>query len=210
MSDEFEYEKHERLRGKVANEADSVLWTFKAYYEAADYYSKRQDWIDLAIFVISALLTVALVWGVLPDIFLISLALTSAVATGYRRAASPGDRAEEFYRAANGYHRLFDDFRDYIVLELADSSNDLDELETRYRELAARRRDLNEDTPNITSKWYDRLDESVYDEVSTTAEAKERLTDEADLLPPDRPHDLSEEEVKDRVAGDGSVGKNKE
>jgi len=41
MTDDFDYEQHERLRGRVANEADSVLWTFKAYYEGADWYTRN-------------------------------------------------------------------------------------------------------------------------------------------------------------------------
>lgn len=180
MSKDFD-EAHERLRGRVANEADSVLWTYKAYYEGADWYAKRDRHLDWLVFGISGLLTIALIWGQVPQIVLISLAILSSVTVGYRRMATPGDRAENFYRAANAYQRLFDDFRDYIQLELADQTNDIEELKERYRELASRRRNLNEDMPDVTSKWYNELDESIYDEVSTTEEAKERLTGEAEF-----------------------------
>lgn len=205
MTDDFDYEGHERLRERVANEADSVLWTFKAYYEGADWYSKWDRRLDWLVFGISALLTIALIWGQVPQIVLIALAIVSSAIVGYRRMADPSDRAENFYRAANGYQRLFDDFRDYIQLELADDTNDIDDLQSRYRELASRRRNLNEDMPDVSSRWYERLDDSIYEDVSTTKEAKQELTGEAQFEPPESHHDPSNEEVKDRVTGDAEL-----
>lgn len=199
MAEDLDHEAHERLRSRVANEADSVLWTYKAYYEGADWYSKWDRRLDWLVFAISALLTVVLIWGQVPQIILVGLAVVSSVIVGYRRMSNPGDRAENFYRAANAYQRLFDDFRDYIQLELANKNNDIENLEDRYRELASRRRNLNEDMPDITSKWYDRLDDSIYEEVTTTGEAKERLAGEAEIEPPDRHHNLTDEEVKSRM-----------
>ena len=198
MSHDFDYEAHERLRERVANEADSVLWTFKAYYEGADWYSKWDRRLDWLVFGISALLTIALIWSQVPQIVLISLAILSSAIVGYRRMADPGDKAENFYRAANAYQRLFDDFRDYIQLELADETNDIDELQSRYRELASQRRNLNEDMPDVRSRWYERLDDSIYEEISTTDEAKQELTGKARIEPQKNYHDLSKEEIKDR------------
>jgi len=208
MTEDFDYEAHERLRGRVANEADSVLWTYKAYYEGADWYAKRDRHLDWLVFGLSGFLTIAIIWGQLPQVLLISLAILSSVTVGYRRMATPGDRAENFYRAANAYQRLFDDFRDYIQLELADQTNDIEELKDKYRELASRRRNLNEDMPDVTSKWYNELDESIYDEVSTTEEAKERIAGEAEFSHPDAPHGLSEEEIKDRMANSADMAEN--
>ncbi|MFC4359256.1 SLATT domain-containing protein [Halobium salinum] len=178
---DFDYEVHERLRSRVANAADSVLWTFKAFYRAADFYRKvdlASDWI---VFGISALLTTALIWGSTPRIWLIGLAILTAVLSGFRRMIKPGKKADEYYRAANAYHRLFDDFRDYIELDLADESTGLETMQERYRELAERRQDLNENQPDVTSRWYQKLDDSVYDEIGTTDEAKENLTGDACL-----------------------------
>lgn len=209
MDNSFDYEKHERLRKKVANEADSVLWTFKACYKAADYYSKIQKVIDIAVFSFSAVISYGLVAKTIPSNFLVLLALASTIITGYKRAASPENRAEEFYRAANSYQRLFDEFMEYISLELADDSNELDELVSRYEALAARRRELNEDTPNMTSKWYNKLDESVYEEVSTSPKAEKKLTSQAQLEPPDPPHNIPDEEVSQNLAEDANLTREK-
>lgn len=203
--DDFDYSAHERLRGRVANEADSVLWTFKAYYEGADYYTKLDRIFDWGVFGIAALLTIALIWDNTPDLILIGLSIVTAVISGYRRMAEPADKADSFYRAAHAYHRLFDDFRDFIQLELADEGVGLEEMKRRYDELAERRRDLNEDMPEVTSKWYDRLDESVYNQVETSDKAKDRLTGEAELFEAKECHNKSEEEVKDELTSDAEL-----
>lgn len=205
MTDDFDYDQHERLRGRVATEADSVLWTFKAYYEGADRYTKRDRWMDLGVFGISGVLTFALIWDSAPQILLIGLAITTAVMSGYRRMADPGDRADEYYRAAHAYQRLFGDFRDFIQLELANKETGLDEMHERYYELAERRRNLNEEMPEVTSTWYENLDDSVYNEIETTTGDKERLAGEAKLIDGSVEHDLSDEEVKTRLTADAKL-----
>lgn len=206
MTDEdFDYEAHERLRERVANEADSVLWTFKAYYVGADWYSKMDRRLDWFVFGVAGLLTIALIWDSTPQFVLIGLAITTAIVSGYRRMADPGDKAENYYRAAHAYQRLFDDLRDFVKLELAKKDVGLDHMESRYEDLAERRRNLNEDMPEVTSRWYEKLDESIYDEVDTTEKAKERLTGEAQMYPPGPNHSLSDEEVADRLADEAEL-----
>jgi len=209
MTDDFDYEAHERLRERVANEADSVLWTFKAYYVGADWYSKWDRRSDWAVFGIAGLLTITLIWDSLPTIIPITLAITTAVISGYQRMANPGDTAENYYRAAHAYQRLFDDFRDFIKLELAKEETGLDEMEERYHELAVRRRNLNEDMPDVTEKWYDELDDSIYDEVGTHKEAKERLTGEAKLIDKLPNRDL-DDSVTDQIAGEAKLSDEEE
>jgi hypothetical protein len=181
MTSDFDYEAHERLRERVANVADSALWTYKAYYRAADFYSKVDKASDWGIFGVSALLTTALIWDQVPHIVLIGLAILTAALAGFRRMISPGDRAKEYYKAADAYQRLFDNLRDFIKLELADEETGLENMKQRYRELAETRKNLNEDMPKLTSRWYEKLDDSIYDEVETTEQAKQQLTGEADL-----------------------------
>lgn len=209
MAENFDYEAHERLRERVANEADSVLWTFKAYYVGADWYSKWDRRSDWAVFGIAGLLTITLIWDSVPMIIPIALAITTAVISGYQRMANPGDTAENYYRAAHAYQRLFDDFRDFIKLELGKEETGLDEMEERYRELAARRRNLNEDMPDVTNKWYDELDDSIYDEVGTHEEAKERLTGEVKLIDKSPNRDL-DDSVTDRIAGEAKLSEEEE
>lgn len=207
MGDEdIDYEAHERLRERVATEADSVLWTFKAYYVGADWYAKWDRRFDWAVFGIAGLLTIALIWNSTPQIILIALAITTAVISGYQRMANPGDTAENYYRAAHAYQRLFDDFRDFIKLELAQEQTGLEAMEKRYSELAERRRNLNEDMPEVTSKWYNELDDSIYDEIGTHEEAKEHLTGETKLVEESLDRDIGES-AKEQLSGDAKLHK---
>jgi hypothetical protein len=201
--DDFDYEEHERLRDRVANEADSVLWTYKAYYKGANWYAKLDRWLDWSVFGIAALLTVGLIWKSTPQILLITLAIVTAVVSGYRRMANPGETADNYYRAANAYQRLFDDFRDFINLELANKETGLGDMESRYYELARRRRNLNEDMPDFDSKWYDKLDESIYEEIDTDEEAKQQLTGDA-KLGDELDRELSESQ-KDKLTGSAKM-----
>ncbi|MFB6185515.1 MAG: hypothetical protein ABEI86_01435 [Halobacteriaceae archaeon] len=104
------------------------------------------------------------------------------------------------------YQRLFDDFRDFIKLELAKKETGLETMEKRYSELAERRRNLNEDMPEVTSKWYNKLDDSIYDEIDTHEQAKERLTGEVKLVEESLDRDL-DESAKERLTGDANLNK---
>jgi hypothetical protein len=83
-------------------------------------------------------------------------------------------------------------------------------MQERYEELAERRRNLNEDMPEVTSKWYENLGDSIYDEVGTTKKDKERLTGEAKLIDGNARHELNEDEVKDRLTGDAELDPSRE
>lgn len=173
--DEFDYEVHERLRKRTANKMDSVLWTEKAHFKAADWYAKwgrRMDWI---ITFAAGGLTAGLLWEATPQILLIGVAIFTAVLSGYKTAAKPQKKAENHYKAANAYLKLRDDFRDFVKLELTDESVGLDRMRQIFEKLSQRRQDLNDDMPSMSSRWYEELDDSIYDQIETTDEARERL-----------------------------------
>lgn len=174
--DDFDYEAHERLRERVVNKTDSALWTYKSHYEAADWYSafnKKISWITTAI---AGILTVSLIWRILPDYALVLLAIATAALSGYKTAAKPEKKSYEHYNAGDAYHRLFIDLNDFIKLQLADTSYGLEKMEERFWELSERHQTLNEEMPNIESKWYERLDEEeIRSQTQTTEETKKAL-----------------------------------
>ncbi|QKQ98279.1 SLATT domain-containing protein [Candidatus Nanohaloarchaea archaeon] len=175
--DDFDYEAHERLRERVANKADSALWAYKSHYEAADWYSsfsKKISWITTAT---AGILTVSLIWRVLPDYALVLLAIATAALSGYKTAAKPEKKSYEHYNAGDAYHRLFIDFNDFTKLQLADESYGLENMKERFWELSDRHQNLNEEMPNIASKWYERLhEEEIRSQTQTTEETKKALT----------------------------------
>lgn len=50
-----------------------------------------------------------------------------------------------------------------------------EELLDEFEALAERYRNLNEHMPQLQSKWFEELDESIYCEIETTDGAKEQL-----------------------------------
>jgi hypothetical protein len=178
MSDEnYDVDAHERLRERVANKADSALWTYKAHFEAADWYkkfSKQANWVTTAA---AGILTVALIWKIVPNYVLVLLAISTAAISGYKTASKPEKSAYDHYKAADAYQKLYVDFVDFIYLKLADDTVDLDEKKERFWELSERHQSLNEEMPNMTSKWYERLDgDEIRKQAETTDEMKEALT----------------------------------
>jgi len=165
---------HERLVDRTLNGADSVLWTYKAHFEAADSFTRRSRWLDLGTTIGAAVVTTALVWNSFPN-WAIGAAILTAVASGYKTATEPQKKAGANYRAGEAYHKLFNKYRDFIALDIQEESSDLDELRSRYDELEERRRELNDNMPNLHRKWYDKLDESIYAEIRTTESAKAHL-----------------------------------
>lgn len=165
---------HEQLVDRTINAADNVLWTYKAHFEAADSFSNRSRRLDLGTTIGAALVTMALVWGEFPD-FTIGVAILTAVISGYKTATEPRKKADSNYRAGEAYHKLFNLYCDFIALELQKDPPDVDALRCRYEKLEERRRELNDDMPNLHRKWYDNLDESIYEEIRTTESAKNHL-----------------------------------
>ena len=178
MSEEnYDVEDHERLRDRVANKADSALWTYKAHFGAADWYkkfSKRANWATTAI---AGVLTISLIWEVVPNYVLVILAILTASISGYKTASKPEKTAYDHYKAADAYQKLYIDFIDFIYIKLSDDTVSFDEKKERFWELSERHQSLNEEMPNMTSKWYKQLDEDeIRKQAETTEEMKEALT----------------------------------
>lgn len=173
--EEGEQSKWNRLDDRVANSMDSILYTYKMHFAAADYYRKWGRCLDFLTAAFAALLTTALIWSYLPAPLPVGLAIVTASISGAKTAWKPQSQADAHYRAGEAYHKLFDEFRDFTKLDLP-TRGDYASLESQYRELNERRRELNEDMPQLESKWYNKLDEeNIYSEVETTPESRRKL-----------------------------------
>lgn len=186
---DFDYDTHERLRNRVANMADNVLWTFKQHYTAASFYGYIGLVADIATALLGGILTYTLIWESISWRWMVGMTVVIAIISGFKVASKPQKRAEAHSKAGFAYHKLFDELKDFIELELADKSIGLKTMEERYGELSVNRRKLNNEMPNISSVWYrwlkfsQRLSRSsIYEEIETTEEAKERLTGNAKLV----------------------------
>jgi hypothetical protein len=83
-------------------------------------------------------------------------------------------------------------------------------MEECYRELAAQRRKLNEDMPEVTSRWYEELNGSIYEEVDSHEEAKERLIGEAKLIDSLADEGTESDDVEECLTGSARIEQNDE
>lgn len=211
MTGDFDYEAHERLRSRVANCMDSVLWTYKQNFKAASVYGMLDLGLDAVSTLFAGLLTYSLVWEAWSTSTMTALAIGIAVISGFKTAARPQKRSSNHYKAANTYHTLFEEFRDYVVLDLADKSTGLEKMRTRFEELSERRIELNKETPDVSSFWYRWLslsnrvwNKSIYDEIGTSEQARKRLTSDAKLIDSETPKQANES-GKDRLTGEANL-----
>jgi hypothetical protein len=211
--DDFDYEQHERLRSRVANNMDSLLWTFKQHYTAGDIYSRIDIGITALSAVLAGILTYSLIWENAMSVdWMVGITISIAVLTGFSTAARPQKRAEAHFDAGGEYHDLFERFRDYTQIKLADKDYGLESMETEYRRLAEERREMNKNRQDLSSIWYYWLKlyhsisgQSVYDEIGTSEEDKKRLTGEAKLVGNAPTTDTADEEAMQELTGDAEV-----
>lgn len=213
MGDEdFDYEAHERLRTRVANKMDSLLWTYKQHYKAGGVYAGINKAADISSTVLAGVLTYALIWEVFSIPVMTVLAVGIAVISGFKTAARPQKQSEDHYRAAAAFQRLFDEFRDFTTLDLADKDYGLENMREDFEELAAERRELNENQEDISSIWYYWLklsyrirSGSPYQEIGTSDTAKRKLAGEARLTGKKPGQENVNEETKDQLTGEASI-----
>jgi hypothetical protein len=140
------------------------------------------------------------------------LAVGIAVISGFRTAARPQKQSEDHYRAGAAFQRLFDEFRDFTTLDLADKDYGLENMREDFEELAAERRELNENQEDISSIWYYWLklsyrirSGSPYQEIGTSDTAKRKLAGEARLTGKKPGQENVNEETKDQLTGEASI-----
>lgn len=176
--DKLDPEAYQGLKQRTLNVTDSVLRTHKSHFEAADTYDKIDTIVNVLVAFFATVVTGSLIWSAVPEIVPILLSLVTAGLSGIKTAFNPGHKARLNNRAGESYLRLFDDFRDFIEIEMLPEEEMTDDLYHRYIELQERRQDLNNQYPSLHRYWYDRLDEEkIYDEIETTEEAHERLVE---------------------------------
>ena len=213
--DDFDYEEHGRLRTRVANKMDGLLWTYKQHYKAGGVYAGINQLADVLSTVLAGILTYALIWEAFSIQVMTVLAVGIAVISGFRTAARPQKQSKDHYRAAAAYQRLFDEFRDFATLDLADEKYGLKNMREDFEELAAEKRELNENQEDISSIWYYWLklsyrirDGSPYQEIGTSDTARRELTGEAKLTGKKPGQDTVDEETKDQLTGEASMDEN--
>lgn len=173
-----------KLRYRAENKADSICFTYKQHFAAANFYRALSRALDGVMFGAAALILATNFWGVMPNRYIAIPAILIAGITGYRRGTNLGDRAEEFRRSARRYHSLFDEYRDFLTITLSSEELSDEEVRSEFNRLSGDRRQLNQTTPDASSIWYRYIkwkgEDQVLEEITTTAETREALSRESE------------------------------
>ncbi|QLG28185.1 SLATT domain-containing protein [Halorarum halophilum] len=173
-----------KLRYRAENKADSICYTYKQHFAAANFYRALSRALDCVMFVAAALILATNFWGVMPNRYIAVPALLIAAITGYRRGTNLEDRTEEFRRSARRHHVLFDEYRDFLMITLAADELSTKELRSEFDRLSDERRDLNQTTPDASEVWYRYVkwkgEDQILEEITTTPEAREVLSGKND------------------------------
>lgn len=146
--------KRDQVKELSQELAVSLWYTYNQHFKVANGYRYFRIFIDVVTAVIGGILTYALIWDGVSTNPMIALAVTIAVLTGIRSAVKPGKQEIQFRQSANEYKFLFDGVRDFLKLDIEDSTQPTDELAEQYREYNNRRRELNRDAPDAGSLWH--------------------------------------------------------
>lgn len=169
-----------KLRYRAENKADSICYTYKQHFAAANFYRTLSRILDGVMFGAAALILATSFWKVMPNRYIAIPALLIAAVTGYRRGTNLEDRAEEFRRSARRYHALFDEYRDFLSITLASDDLSTEEVRTEFHRLSDDRRELNQTTPDANGIWYRYLkwkgEDRIREEITTAPETREVLS----------------------------------
>lgn len=170
-------DNREAYRSRAVNKADSLCFTYKQHFAAANFYRSLARLLDVVVFSAAAAILADSFWSFLPNGYILIPPLMIAGITGYRRGVRIGDKAENFRNSAKQYHSLFDEFRDFLHITL--ETEDLEAVKSEFDRLSEERRNLNSSTPDAGEIWYRYIklkgEEQIKEEISTTPETRGAL-----------------------------------
>jgi hypothetical protein len=84
------------------------------------------------------------------DVLAILLLIISLLNAFY----SPEARSVRYYRAGQDLQELYDEYENFVNLEIANSNCNVDELKEEFYQLHKRRHSLNKSVPQLSGLWY--------------------------------------------------------
>jgi len=164
------------IEKRVAEKMHGIVYTYKTHYRMGEAYEKAGRILDYTVAVLTGLLAVLLVWGAARSEFLIAIAMLTSLISWSSSVANLGVKSREHYEAGDGYHSLFEDFRDFAQLELPADDISAKSKKEMFDKLTQRRRDLKKHTPRTTNLWFGRVKKSdIMDSIETNEDEMETL-----------------------------------
>jgi len=146
--------QRDRLKEKTIEEVVSFWYTYNQLFKSANFYRHLNQSISLLTAILGGVLTYGLIWDGISNTLMIGFAVLISVLSGFRSALRPADKQRKLREAANEYKALCDEAKLILQLDFPDEEVSNEELNARVRQIDENRRNLNKDTPDVSSLWY--------------------------------------------------------
>lgn len=147
-------QRRERIKSRCVDLSSSTWWTYNQHYKAANFNKFLGRGFSILIAVLGGILSYGLIWDEITNWLMVILAVSVSVISGIQLALSPSDERERLAESAHQYQVLFDDVVEFLELEILRDDKTVDDIYTEYQELQQRRKELNKESPDVSSFWY--------------------------------------------------------
>ncbi|WP_139231244.1 hypothetical protein [Halostagnicola kamekurae] len=142
------------LEDKAIEEIVSLWYTYNQLFKAANFHRHVSQGVSLITATLGGILTYGLIWDGIPNTSMIGFAVLISVLTALRSSFQLTDKQRELRAAANEYKDLCDETRLLLQLDFPNEEVSDVEIEDKIREINERRRELNKESPDVSSFWY--------------------------------------------------------
>lgn len=158
-----EYATRESIYERTVSTMRAVHFTYKRMYVAAEWVGRFGWGLDFFTAIIGTVLLYVLTRTEGPNFLLIGelsslapsdLAIILLISSLLSAFYGPKLRSRDYYNSGQELQELYDDLRDFVVLELRDPSLNSSDIESNFKELNKRRHNLNQSTPQLGGHWY--------------------------------------------------------
>lgn len=163
----------EKIRGRCGEMMNGIRYTFKTHYKIAEVYEKGGRVMDLLVAAGTGGLVVALIWEAVSQEALITIAVVVAIISWSQAVLKLGEKSQKHYQAADRHHSLYEEFRDFIKVELPDEEVSNEEKRKRFQALSEKRDQINQLSPRTTNFWYRRIRDDV--DLATAEDSSEEV-----------------------------------
>lgn len=151
------------LQDRTENTMENLKYVYKTHYKMAEWYERFSNIESMIVAGGTGLLATVIIWGAASREILLTIAVIVALLSWIDAVMNFGIRSTKHFDAADAYHTLYEDFKDFHNLKI-NSEGDYDALLSEYEDLKSRRERIKQGTPRTTNFWFNRLDSSSISE----------------------------------------------
>ncbi|MFB6235483.1 MAG: hypothetical protein ABEH81_14025 [Halopenitus sp.] len=162
MTDTYQ-DRRRNLWDLVFDEYRAQWINYRKYYLASDWLGKWGNRIHYLTTIASSLLLAVIGAAAtysLPDWFSMITLLLSAATASLAIVSMVGKwqlKSNQYYNAGQQHQELYKEFDYFVKVRLTDKDEETSELEKEAKSLIEKKNDLNEATPQLHTRWFEKL-----------------------------------------------------